>query len=53
MVTVEPRGLIRINLSLPAPIGRRTAYEVMEPPRFGPEALGRPVKIDPFVERQR
>jgi len=25
----------------------------MEPPRFGPEALGRPVKIDPFVERQR
>ena len=53
MVTVEPRGLSRINLSLPAPIGRRTAYEVMEPPRFGPEALGRPVKIDPFVERQR
>jgi hypothetical protein len=52
-VTVESKGLARVNLALPAPIGRRTAYEVMEPARFGPEALGRPLKIDPFVERQQ
>jgi hypothetical protein len=52
-VTVEASGLSRVNLSLPAPIGRRTAYEVMEPARFGQESLGRPINIDPFVERQR
>ena len=52
-VTVEAKGLSRVNLSLPAPIGRRTAYEVMEPARFGQESLGRPINIDPFVERQR
>lgn len=52
MVTVASQGVSRINLSLPAPIGRRTAYEVMEPPRFGPEALGRPLHIDPFIEHQ-
>lgn len=52
-VTVASKSLSRVNLSLPAPIGRRTAYEVMEPARFGPEALGRPITIDPFVERQR
>ena len=52
-VTVEAKGLSRVNLALPAPSGRRTAYEVMEPARFGPEALGRPLHIDPFVERQQ
>lgn len=52
IVTVEPKGLARVNLSLQAPVGRRTAYEVIEPPRFGPEALGRPLKIDPLVEHQ-
>ena len=52
MVTVEPKALTRENLSLPAPVGRRSAYEVMEPARFGPEALGRPLKIEPLVEQQ-
>lgn len=52
-VTVSPKVLSPVNLSLPAPVGRRTAYEVMEPARFGPEALGRPINIDPFVERQQ
>lgn len=52
-VTVLPKVLSPVNLSLPAPVGRRTAYEVMEPARFGPEALGRPINIDPFVERQQ
>ena len=52
-VTVSTKVLSPVNLSLPAPVGRRTAYEVMEPARFGPEALGRPINIDPFVERQQ
>lgn len=52
-VTVSPKVLSPVNLSLPAPVGRRTSYEVMEPARFGPEALGRPINIDPFVERQQ
>lgn len=52
VVTVEPQGLTRANLSLQAPVGRRTAYEVIEPPRFGPGVLGRPLRIDPFVEHQ-
>lgn len=52
IVTVEPKGLTRVNLSMPAPVGRRTAYEIMEPARFGPAALGRPVTIEPIVERQ-
>jgi hypothetical protein len=37
---------------LPAPVGLRSAYEVMDPPRFGPDALGRPLKIEPLVEQQ-
>ena len=52
-VTVSPKVLSPVNLSLPAPVGRRTAYEVMGPARFGPEALGRTINIDPFVERQQ
>ncbi|MBD0305710.1 MAG: carboxypeptidase regulatory-like domain-containing protein [Nitrospiraceae bacterium] len=52
-ITVKPKGLTLINLSLPAPVGRRTAYEVMENPRFGSGALGRPLEIIPLVERQQ
>lgn len=52
-VTVEPNGTVTVNLTLPAPQGRRTSYEVMENPRFGTGALGRPVQIVPLVERQQ
>ena len=52
IVTVEPKGLTLINLTLPAPAGRRTAYEAMENPRFGLGALGRTLRILPLVERQ-
>jgi polysaccharide lyase family 4-like protein len=52
-ITVKPKGLTLINLSLQAPVGRRTAYEVMENPRFGSGALGRPLEIIPLVERQQ
>ncbi|WP_447979586.1 carboxypeptidase regulatory-like domain-containing protein [Candidatus Nitrospira bockiana] len=53
VVTVEPKKVTPMNLAMQAPVGRRTAYEIMEPARFGPAALGRPVTIDPIVERQQ
>jgi hypothetical protein len=52
MVTVKPDGKVTEALSLPAPKGNRSAYKVMDNPRFGPESLGRPIEIDPFVEHQ-
>jgi hypothetical protein len=51
-VTVEPDGKLSEQLSLPAPKGNRSPYKVVDNPRFGPETLGRPVDIDPFVEHQ-
>ncbi len=52
MVAVQPDGKLVEHLSLPAPRGNRTAYKVVENPRFGPDTLGYPVDISPFVERQ-
>jgi hypothetical protein len=52
MVTVKPDGKVTEQLSLRAPKGPRSAYRVMDNPRFGPESLGRPIEIDPFVEHQ-
>lgn len=52
MVTVTPDGKLTEQLSLPAPKGNRSAYKVMDNPRFGPESLGRSIEIDPFVEHQ-
>lgn len=52
MVTVKPNGKLAEQLSLPAPKGNRSAYKVMDNPRFGPETLGHSVEIDPFVEHQ-
>ena len=40
------------QLSLPAPKGNRSAYKVMDNPRFGPESLGHSIEIEPFVEHQ-
>jgi carboxypeptidase family protein len=53
LVTVKPGGRLVEELSLPAPKGNRTAYKVMDNPRFGPETLGYSVDINPLVERQR
>ena len=53
VVTVEPNGRVTASLSLRAPVGRRTAHEVMDNPRFGPGSLGRPIDIVPLVERQQ
>jgi hypothetical protein len=52
MVAVEPAGRVALSLSLRAPVGHRTAHEVVDNPRFGPGALGRPIEILPLVERQ-
>lgn len=52
-VMVKPNGRVQIQLSLSAPIGRRTSFEVMENPRFGPGALGHFVEIVPFLELQQ
>lgn len=51
-VTVTPDGKVVQNVALPAPKGNRSAYKVMENPRFGPESLGYPVEIRPIVEHQ-
>ncbi|HKY72451.1 MAG TPA: carboxypeptidase-like regulatory domain-containing protein [Nitrospira sp.] len=52
MVTVKPDGKVIEHLSLRAPKGNRSAYKVVDNPRFGPESLGRSIDIDPFVEHQ-
>jgi hypothetical protein len=51
-VVVRPDGKLVERLSLRAPTGNRSAYKVMDNPRFGPESLGYSIEIDPLVERQ-
>lgn len=52
-VTVKPDGKLVEPLSLQAPKGNRTAYKVMDNPRFGPESLGYSIDIIPLVEHQQ
>jgi hypothetical protein len=52
-VTVGPNGRTDVKVSLQAPEGHRSAYEVMKNPRFGAGVLGHPLEIDPLVERQQ
>jgi hypothetical protein len=52
VVTIEPDGQVTLNISLRAPVGHRTAHEVVDNPRFGPGALGKAVTIVPLVEHQ-
>ncbi|NKB80415.1 MAG: carboxypeptidase regulatory-like domain-containing protein [Nitrospirales bacterium] len=51
-VTIRVNETSSVNFELQAPVGRRTSLTVQRPPRFGPEALGRPLTIQPLVERQ-
>lgn len=51
-ITIAPDGTTTEQVALPAPKGNRTAYRVMENPRFGLESLGHPVEIQPLVEHQ-
>ncbi len=53
MVTVTPGGRLNENVALPAPTGYRSAYKVVENPRFGMESLGYPIEIRPLVEHQQ
>ncbi len=51
-VTVAPDGSTTEQVELPAPKGNRTAYKVMDNPRFGLESLGHHIEIQPLVEHQ-
>ncbi|MBI4000290.1 MAG: carboxypeptidase regulatory-like domain-containing protein [Nitrospira defluvii] len=52
-ITVASDGTTTEQVALPAPKGNRTAYKVMDNPRFGLESLGHPVEIQPLVEHQQ
>jgi Polysaccharide lyase family 4, domain II len=52
-VVVRPDGNLVERLSLSAPKGNRTAYRVMDNPRFGLESLGYSIDIQPLVENQQ
>ena len=52
-VVVQPDGKLVEQLSLPATKGSRTAYKVMDNPRFGLESLGYSIDIQPVVEIQQ
>jgi len=52
MVIVEPSQTIQVDFSLRSPVGRWTAYTRLKPPRFTAAVLGRPIHIEPLVERQ-
>jgi hypothetical protein len=52
-VVVQPDGTLVEQLTLPAPRGNRTAYKILDNPRFGLESLGYSVDIQPLLEHQR
>lgn len=52
-VVVRPDGKLVERLSLSAPRGNRTAYRVIDNPRFGLESLGHSIDIQPLVENQQ
>lgn len=52
MVTVEPSRTTHMDFALPSPVGRWTAHTRLKPPRFTSAVLGRPINIEPLVERQ-
>jgi hypothetical protein len=51
-VTVTQDGHLVEDFAIPAPKGSRSAYKVTDNPRFGIEALGYPIDIQPLVEHQ-
>ncbi len=51
-VTVQPDGKLVEQLSLFAPKGGRSAFKVVDNPRFGPDTMGYSVDIQPLVEHQ-
>ncbi len=53
MVTIPADGHVIEDVALPAPTGTRSAYKVMDNPRFGSMSLGRPIEIKPLLEHQQ
>ena len=53
MVTVESSQTTQVDFALPSPVGRWTAYTRQQPPRFTAAVLGRPIHIEPLIERQK
>ncbi|MEX5216755.1 MAG: carboxypeptidase-like regulatory domain-containing protein [Nitrospira sp.] len=52
MVTVTRNGALVEDFAISAPKGKRSAYRVIDNPRFGIESLGYPLDIQPLVEHQ-
>lgn len=52
MVTIQSDGKLVEQLALLAPKGNRSAFKVIDNPRFGPDSLGYVVDIQPLVEHQ-
>ncbi len=52
MVTIHPEEQASVMFELPAPSKRHTAHKLRSPPRFTPAALGRPIDIQPLLEKQ-
>ena len=51
-IIINPDERASLTFTLPAPGERRTAHKLRTPSRFTPAALGRPISIQPLLERQ-
>lgn len=51
-VVIEANKAVSLTFELPAPTARHTAHKLRTPSRFTPAALGRPIDIQPLLERQ-
>ena len=51
-VVIPSKETVSLTFELPAPTERHTAHKIRTPPRFTPAALGRPIDIQPLLERQ-
>jgi hypothetical protein len=51
-VTVPSKGSATVSFQFKAPVGRRSAHEMVENPHFGMEALGKRLEIVPTLKRQ-
>ena len=51
-ITVTPRGTVVADFGFMAPLGHRSAHEVVDNPHYSLEALGKSVSIVPTLELQ-
>jgi hypothetical protein len=52
-VTVPAGGRVTADFTFKAPVGRRSAHEMVDHPHYGPEALGKVMTIEPTLVRQK